>query len=132
MVIMSTTLRQDIQSGASKLPTGISPNGPRLGIWNWLRSTAPTTVVMAVLVALALWGHTSDWKMPKFSSLFGASAEKASDWCDEHNVPESMCVECNKALLPLGTDYGWCAVHGVMQCPLEHPDVAQLKPQPTI
>jgi cobalt-zinc-cadmium efflux system membrane fusion protein len=70
--------------------------------------------------------------MPKFSELFGGKAEEAADWCEAHNVPESQCVECNNSLCPIGTDYGWCSVHGVMQCPLEHPDIAQLKTQPTI
>ncbi len=35
-------------------------------------------------------------------------------------------------LLPPAKDYGWCKVHGVAQCPLEHPEVAQLKSVPTI
>ena len=66
-----------------------------------------------------------------YAKVFGAVRRRDSlsqpDWCDEHNVPESMCVECNPKLCPLGKDYGWCSVHGVMQCPLEHPDIAQLK-----
>ncbi len=42
-------------------------------------------------------------------------------------MPESICIECNKTLVPALKEYGWCNVHGVAQCPLEHPDVAQLK-----
>ena len=84
------------------------------------------------IVGLAIWGNATEWSMPKFSSLFGGKAEEAADWCDEHNVPESQCVECNKSLCPIGMDYGWCSVHGVMQCPLEHPDIAQLRTPPTI
>ena len=97
-----------------------------------LRETVPTAAVVVALVALAVWGHESNWTMPKFSALMGGKAEKEVDWCDEHNVPESICVECNPTLLPPDKDYGWCGVHGVMQCPLEHPDVAQLKTRPTI
>jgi multidrug efflux pump subunit AcrA (membrane-fusion protein) len=41
-------------------------------------------------------------------------------------------VECNPALLPKGPDYGWCDEHGVHNCPLHHPDVAQLKETPII
>ncbi len=85
-----------------------------------------------MLVGLAVWGHTTEWTLPKFSALFGAEQAELADWCDAHNVPESICVECNPTLLPAGKDYGWCAVHGVMQCPLEHPEVAQLKTPPTI
>jgi cobalt-zinc-cadmium efflux system membrane fusion protein len=97
-----------------------------------VRGVAPTAGVVIGLLVLAVWGHATDWTMPKFSALVGGGSEIKSDWCDEHNVPESQCVECNKSLLPLGKDYGWCPVHGVMQCPLEHPDVVELKSQPTI
>src|SRR5581483_2645805 len=31
-------------------------------------------------------------------------------------------------LLPRQKEYGWCKIHGVHECPLEHPDVAQLSP----
>jgi len=50
----------------------------------------------------------------------------------EHGVPESECVECNPGLLPRGKDYGWCKRHGVFNCPLEHPEVAQLKTRPKV
>src|SRR5204862_5013716 len=39
---------------------------------------------------------------------------------------------CNLSLVPRGQDYGWCKEHGVSQCPLEHPDVAQLKTTPAV
>jgi cobalt-zinc-cadmium efflux system membrane fusion protein len=129
---MSTILRDDIKSEASKSPVAAAPTPDRVGIWQRLRHSAPTAAVVAGLVALAIWGHASEWSMPKFSLLFGGKADEAADWCEEHNVPESKCVECNKALCPIGMDYGWCSVHGVMQCPLEHPDIAQLRTQPTI
>ena len=71
-------------------------------------------------------GHATDWTLPKFSSLTGG-APSANEWCDQHNVPESICIECNPALWPADQAYGWCARHGISQCPLEHPDVAQLR-----
>jgi hypothetical protein len=92
----------------------------------------PTAAVVIGLVGLAVWGHSSEWTLPKFSALIGAEQKEVADWCDAHNVPESICVECNPALLPLGADHGWCAVHGVAQCPFEHPEVAQLKAPATI
>ena len=49
------------------------------------------------------------------------------DWCEEHGVPESICVECNPQDYPPRELYGWCRVHGVHECPLHHPDVAQLR-----
>lgn len=104
----------------------------RGGFWHWAGQVVPTTLVVAGLIALAVWGHENDWTIPKFSELFCGKTMEVVDWCEEHNVPESQCVECNKSLLPPGTDYGWCAAHGVMQCPLEHPDVVQLKKLPTV
>ncbi len=84
-----------------------------------------TALVLVVLAGLAVWGHYSGWKLPKFSALFSAAPEKA-DWCDEHGVPESICVQCS-GNVPNAKHYGWCRVHGVHDCPFEHPDVAQLK-----
>ncbi len=92
----------------------------------------PATIVVAVLAGLAYWGHTNDWTIPKFSALVGADHKEVEVWCEEHNVPEDECIECNKELVPLGPNYGWCKVHGVAQCPWEHPDVAQLGAPPTI
>jgi hypothetical protein len=34
-----------------------------------LRHHIPTLTVMAVLVGLGIYGHRSDWKLPKFSAL---------------------------------------------------------------
>src|SRR5262249_50784943 len=42
------------------------------------------------------------------------------------------CVECNPELLPRSTDFGWCKVHGVHDCSLEHPAVAQILTAPRI
>jgi len=74
----------------------------------------------------------NDWTVPKFSALVGEGPSIRKDWCEEHNVPESKCVECNPTLLPKGADYGWCAEHGVSNCPLHHTDVAQVKNVPTV
>lgn len=92
----------------------------------------PTVAVMASLVAVGAYGHYSHWKVPKFAALTGSAQPVAEDWCEEHGVPESRCVECNLDLYPNGPDYGWCAEHGVHNCPLHHPDVAQLKETPLV
>ena len=92
----------------------------------------PTLMVMALLAALGGYGHHSGWKLPKFSALTGNGVAESDDWCEEHAVPESQCVECNPDLLPRGNDYGWCKEHGVHNCPLHHADVAQLKQTPLV
>jgi cobalt-zinc-cadmium efflux system membrane fusion protein len=106
-----------------------------------LRTVVPTLVVIALLAGVAAWGHSTDWKLPKFSALLSGGGEKdaanqciegESGWCKEHNVPEAECIECNAKLLAPLTDYGWCAEHGISQCTLEHPDIAQLKEAPEV
>jgi cobalt-zinc-cadmium efflux system membrane fusion protein len=109
-----------------------TPAEAKGGFWAWAWQVVPTTLVVAVLIGLAVWGPESDWTMPKFSALLGGKEVEEVAWCEDHNVPESQCVECNKSLYPIGRDYGWCAAHGVMECPLEHPDVLQLKTPPTV
>jgi cobalt-zinc-cadmium efflux system membrane fusion protein len=102
------------------------------GFLKWFLRAIPTAVVVAALGGLASWGHYSDWKVPKFSALIGKENEKVEEWCKEHNVPEAECIECKSTLLPVSQDYGFCKEHGVAQCPLEHPDVTQLKAKPVI
>jgi cobalt-zinc-cadmium efflux system membrane fusion protein len=89
-------------------------------------------VVFSVLGGLLVWGHRTDWTLPKFSALLGATGRPPDDWCDEHGVPESVCVECNPELMPKPKAYGWCREHGVHDCPLEHPDVAQVTKRPNV
>ena len=118
------------------LPSGQQPSAVPTASHNhlgWLLGRAlPNVLVVFALGALAYWGHRTGWKLPRFSALTGADGGAKDDWCKEHAVPESQCVECNATLLPRGKSYGWCKVHGVHECPLEHPDVAQLAYPPRI
>lgn len=98
----------------------------------WFVQHTPTLCVMVALAGLGVYGHHADWKLPRFSTLAGNHVAATDDWCEEHGVPESQCAECHPDLLPRGKDYGWCKTHGVHNCPLEHPDVAQLKKLPLL
>lgn len=91
-----------------------------------IRRSLPNAIVLVTLAGLAIWGLASGWKMPKFSWLLGGKTEEATEWCEEHNVPESECIECDADLVPQEKDHGWCKEHGIEQCPLHFPDVAQL------
>jgi cobalt-zinc-cadmium efflux system membrane fusion protein len=97
-----------------------------------VRRLIPTVLVLCALGGLALWGHETGWTIPKFSSLTGSAGQDQDDWCAEHAVPESICVECNTTLSSKPATFGWCEKHGVFDCPLEHPEVAQLKVTPRI
>lgn len=93
--------------------------------WRRVAGALPTVGVFAALGALAWLGHHSDWKLPG-AGRSGAAAS-AVLWCEAHSVPEDACIECDAKRWPATKNYGWCQTHGVAQCPLEHPEVAQLK-----
>lgn len=92
----------------------------------------PPLLVFSTLAGLLVWGHRTGWAIPKFSSSAGAKTADKADWCDEHSVPESACVECNPGLLPRPKAFGWCKTHGVHDCPLCHPEVAQAGKRPVV
>lgn len=129
----STTVPREMLTPPATEPLA-KPAAPRSGwrLWPRVKSFIPTIALIAILGGIAVWGHSTHWTLPKFSTLAGTSAPKIDDWCEEHGVPESTCVICNPDLLPKQPDYGWCAKHGVHNCTLHHPDVAQLKELPVI
>lgn len=91
----------------------------------------PALAVLAMLGGVAWWGHSTGWTLPKRAALAGETKEQ-DDWCVEHSVPESACVECNHDLMPHPPAFGWDAIHGVHECPLCHPEVAQLRSIPAV
>ncbi|MCC6419631.1 MAG: efflux RND transporter periplasmic adaptor subunit [Gemmataceae bacterium] len=118
---------------APSAPPGSRPTWAGTTALRWLLGRAvPNLLVLFALGALAYWGHSTGWKLPRFSELTGAGGIGTDDWCGEHAVPETFCVECRPGLLPRGKRHGWCSIHGVHECPLEHPDVAQLKVTPQV
>jgi hypothetical protein len=66
-------------------------------------------------------GHASDVVVP-------GSYE---DWCEEHQVAESMCTRCDASLIPAFKASGdWCDEHGLpdSQCLKHHPDLKIVRP----
>ena len=110
----------------------VSRAGARRAMLGWLIRKLSSLLVFVVLGGVLVWGHHTGWTIPKFSSLTGHADDGESGWCSEHNVPESQCVECNPDLLPKPKCLGWCKLHGVHDCPLCYPEVAQVQGRPQV
>ncbi|HWG46228.1 MAG TPA: efflux RND transporter periplasmic adaptor subunit [Gemmataceae bacterium] len=130
----TTNVLERNESERQPLPVSAANNAGarRASFGAWVVDAIPTALVLAALGGLAYWGHHTGWTLPKFSALIANRNIDKDDWCGAHAVPESECVECNPDLMPKSKDYGWCDKHGVPNCPLEHPDVAQLKHTPQV
>ena len=101
-------------------------------VFRRLARAVPPLLVFSALAGTFAWGHRTGWAMPKFSAFAGEKSAVKDDWCDEHAVPESACVECKPELLPRTKSFGWCKTHGVHDCPLCHPEVAQVSKRPVV
>ena len=61
----------------------------------------------------------------------GAKPGSHEDWCAEHQVPESQCSRCNRALVAAFKATGdWCSEHGLpeSQCLLCNPNLKIERP----
>jgi membrane fusion protein, heavy metal efflux system len=92
----------------------------------------PNVIIFGLLAAVLAFGHHSGWKMPKASELFGPRTIADADWCSEHLVPESACIECQDDLFPKAEEFGFCRAHGVAECVNCHPELAQVKGSPQL
>lgn len=130
------TPHENVAPPSEAAPTPQVQTGPSRGRF---RGAIPTVVVFGLLVLIAFWGHATDWSFTAAASTEKSDSANANacivggeSWCKEHNVPEANCIECKKDLVPALHDYGWCAQHGIAECPLDHPDIAQLKETPQV
>ncbi len=101
---------------------------PRLWgrIVGWIGRVIPGLIALAAVGGLVFAGQKTHWRMPKFSELREAVEVENDDWCEAHAVPDSLCVECNKGCLPPAKERGWCKTHGVHECPVCNPAIAQI------
>jgi cobalt-zinc-cadmium efflux system membrane fusion protein len=113
-------------------PSTIAGAAPPRRWWVRALHAASNLVVFALLGGVLFFGHHSGWKLPQVSELTGASAPAVDDWCPEHTVPESQCIECNLSLLPKPEPFGFCWTHGVAECVTDHPELAQVKGEPKL
>lgn len=92
----------------------------------------PNLVAFSCLGGVMYVGHHNGWKLPKTSELWGTATVAADDWCSEHLVAESQCIECRAELLPKGKPFGFCREHGVAECVIHHPELAQTRANPQL
>lgn len=92
----------------------------------------PNLIVFALLGAVFFFGHHTGWKMPKLAEMFTGETAAPEDWCSDHLVRESKCVECREGLLPRQPEFGFCREHGVAECVICHPELAQVTGQPRL
>ena len=118
-----------VTQGVHEVPVAQIPKQKRFTSLRAVASGLPNIIVFALLAAIMWWGHHSGWKLP---SLHSKTAATHDDWCSEHLVPESKCVECNATLLPKPKLKGFCKVHGVAECVICHPELAQVKGPPSL
>lgn len=103
---------------------GLRLAGPRA-----LMRHLPNLLVLVLLGGVFYLGHHTGWKLPR--SAESASSATPGDWCAEHLVPESICVECKDDAAAKGKEFGFCRTHGVAECVLCHPELAQVTGTPT-
>ena len=119
------------ESAPSQL-SSCPPVRPQRGWLVTAMNVIPNLLVFSLLGGVMYGGHHTGWKLPKMSEFMGTAAITSDDWCAEHLVPESQCIECRSELLPKSQSFGFCHEHGVAECVIHHPELAQLKSDPLL
>jgi cobalt-zinc-cadmium efflux system membrane fusion protein len=90
----------------------------------------PGLLAIALVIGVIALGQRTDWRLSTFSDLFGSPEVGGAAWCEEHSISESICVECRG--VPPATEFGWCKLHGIPECPHCHVELAQLAERPVV
>jgi cobalt-zinc-cadmium efflux system membrane fusion protein len=105
---------------------------PNRSLVSRILGAIPGLVILAALGSVFAWGHSTNWDVPKFSHLLNGPSSESKDWCEEHGLPHSICVECNSTLMARPKAMGWCKEHGVHECALCNLSLAQHRTRPQI
>ncbi len=116
--------------------TGTREESDRLSgrqkLWRAIARSVPNLAVFFLLGGIFYFGHHTGWQFPKSSTLMGSAPARTDDWCSEHLIPESQCIECNDDLVPKWKEFGFCRIHGVAECVICHPELAEVVGQPQL
>lgn len=128
--MLDTVLEQPPHAAAVSSHPPLPPRSAVRKFVDSVLNAIPAVFTFGVLAGVAYWGYQHDWTLPKFSVLNAEAPKGKEDWCAEHGVPESICVECDTDLMPKLAPVGWCKPFGVHECPLCHPEIAQTATPP--
>lgn len=130
---MSTTATAPVRPLAPPPQTESRPMvDPQRRWWLTALKIIPNVAVFSLLGGVLYLGHHTGWKMPKVNEFLGTTNVVTRDWCSEHLVPESQCIECKPELFPKAKPFGFCREHGVAECIIHHPELAQVEGEPTL
>lgn len=131
---MSATATAPMRPEATSHPEHVPPAvvRPRRRWWATALHSVPNLVVFSLLGGVMYVGHHTGWKLPKLSELRGTGAITVDDWCSEHLVAESECIECHPERMPKAKPFGFCQKHGVAECVIDHPELTQVKGDPQL
>ena len=75
------------------------------------------TITLSLFIAVASFAGEAPKAADTGSATHAPKGVKPGsheDWCDEHQVPESLCTRCNPALIPaFKATKDWCPEHGL-------------------
>ena len=89
---------------------------------------------LTLFVFLTMSAFAAESAKPAKDDLHGAKGAKPGsyeDWCNEHQVPESVDTRCDKSLIPAFKATGdWCDKHGLplSQCRKCNPNLKIIRP----
>ena len=89
---------------------------------------------LTLFVFLTMSAFAAESAKPAKDDLHGAKGAKPGsyeDWCNEHQVPESVDTRCDKSLIPAFKATGdWCDKHGLplSQCRKCNPKLKIVRP----
>jgi len=99
-----------------------------------------TRMLITLIVAAGLAACSKDKTEPSKSTATQTEKAEAKkdvkpgsyeDWCEEHQVPESQCTQCDPKLAAAFKATGdWCEEHGMpeSQCRKCNPDLKIVRP----
>ena len=88
-------------------------------------------LILVVFLTVSAFAAAPDKSSKDLHGPQGAKPGSYEDWCEEHQVPESLDTRCDKSLIPAFKAAGdWCDKHGLplSQCRKCNPKLKIVRP----